>query len=208
MRLASPDSPAKILASIAGEERAHCNQSQKSVTSQREAKAAQARNGIDGEDPSSLLDGVPLCLGRSLVVHRAATNAALIYLHKGLRPWSFTGKEIIFLTAADHAVRRTIVLIALHLLTRRSAPNSRHDPAFGCDQSFAKLVDLRVHISGVRNGAADRLPDKSGILFPQTVDQRLGRDRGDAHFQLGGGFFIRRDVLCIDGARMLLALGR
>ena len=47
----------KLLTSIAGEARAQRNQSQKSVTSQREAKAAQARNGINGGDPSSLLDG-------------------------------------------------------------------------------------------------------------------------------------------------------
>lgn len=45
------------LGGIAGEQRAKSNPTQKAVTSQREAKAAQARNGINGGDPSSLLDG-------------------------------------------------------------------------------------------------------------------------------------------------------
>lgn len=48
---------AKVLASIAGEARASCNQSQKTVTSQREAQAAQVRNGINGGDPSGFADG-------------------------------------------------------------------------------------------------------------------------------------------------------
>ena len=47
----------ELLAAIAGEERAQRNQSQKSVTPQREAKAAQGRNGLNGGDPASLLDG-------------------------------------------------------------------------------------------------------------------------------------------------------
>jgi putative transposase len=48
---------ARVLAWIAGEERAHCNQSQKTVTSQREAQGVQVRNGINGGDPSAQADG-------------------------------------------------------------------------------------------------------------------------------------------------------
>ena len=39
------------LGGIAGEERAESNPTQKTVTSEREAKWAQARNGINGGDP-------------------------------------------------------------------------------------------------------------------------------------------------------------
>jgi transposase InsO family protein len=48
---------AMLLGSIAGEERANRNQTQKTATSEREAKSAQARNGINGGDPSASADG-------------------------------------------------------------------------------------------------------------------------------------------------------
>ena len=55
---------AKALASIAGEVRAGSNQSQRTVTSQREAQAAQVRNGINGGDPSGFADGAKARLCR------------------------------------------------------------------------------------------------------------------------------------------------
>lgn len=45
------------LGSMAGEERANRHQTQKTATSEREAQAAQARNGINGGDPSGFVDG-------------------------------------------------------------------------------------------------------------------------------------------------------